>query len=174
LLDGRLRARLNLDIRKEAVMNANTIGATGEMGTPTTESHKEATEAASSLRSIWWFGLGAVAFAGAFTAQLVNSLVQRGKEVEPQLGSPLKKAEEGVSEALAGAGTRLKEFGGTLGRGAQKVETALEERIAAAFQSAQAPLRKEVQDLTQKVEELRAKLDQLQPKGQEPPENPGA
>jgi poly(hydroxyalkanoate) granule-associated protein len=156
-------------IRQEEIMNATTMGATGETGTPIAEIRKEAMQEANPLRSIWWFGLGAIAFAGAFSAQLVSSLVQRGKEVEPRLSKPLKRAEEGVSGAITGAGTRLKELGGTVGRGAQKVEGAVEERIAAAFECAQAPLRKEVQDLTQKVEELRAKLDQFQAKAQEPP-----
>jgi polyhydroxyalkanoate synthesis regulator phasin len=149
-------------------MNATTVGAGTPAGTAETQGATKKGVIAP-LRGVWWFSLGAAAVAGAFVGNVVKTLVQRGKEVEPHISAPLKMGEGGVTEILSGAGTKLKGFSTTLGRGAQKVEGAVEERIAAVLERTQQPVRTEIQELAKKVEELAGKVAQLEAKGQEPP-----
>jgi len=143
------------------------IGGLGNVGTPTTEPQGAAGEKhgipSGGLHTLWWFGLGAVAAAGTLAATMGKNLVQRGKQVEPSLGQPFKKAEDTVSTLLTDTGTRLKEFGSTLGQQAQKAGSAIEEQMASVFERCQKPLRQEVQDLAKKVEELTQKIEKLQP-----------
>ncbi len=59
-------------------------------------------------RWIWHFDLGAAVLVGEQTARFVNAAVEKGKEVEPALMKPFRKAGDSVSEALDEVGTRLK------------------------------------------------------------------
>jgi len=146
-------------------METMSMGATGHVVSATTEGQgmKAARAVGRSIRGVWWFGIGAVAVGGALAGQLVRTLVQRGKEVEPSLAVPLKKV-EGVGEVITGAGSRLKEFGASIGESAHKVEGAMEERWAGLLARAQAPLRQEVEELNKKVSELTQKLEKYESK----------
>lgn len=148
-------------------MEATTMDAAGSSVPPAakteeTAAGKSAGVLLGALQGVWWFSLGTLAVAGEQTGRLVNLLVQRGKEAEPSLRGPLKKAEGGVTTALSDAGTQLKKLGKSLGRGAGKVEGVLDERVAALLAQREAPLRQEMQDLAKKVEDLTGKLEQLQ------------
>lgn len=149
-------------------MNTLTAEVPANVGTQPAEGQgTTANVVGRSLRGIWWFGIGAVAVGGALAGQLIKTLVERGKEVEPRLAAPLKKVDT-VGEVFAGAGTRLKGFGTSLGESAQKMEGALEEHLANLLACTQAPLRQEVQQLTKKVEELTNKIAQFESKPPEP------
>ena len=154
-------------------MNATTIGASAA-GVPAGETQRATVTrtVGQSLRGVWWFGLGAAAVVGAFAGTIVKTLVERGKQVEPQVSAPLKMAEGGVTEMFTGAGSKIKELGSNIGRGAQKVEGAFEERIAAVLERTQQPLRNEIQELAKKVEELSGKVAKLESKEEAPPQLP--
>jgi poly(hydroxyalkanoate) granule-associated protein len=146
-------------------METMSMEATGNVaaGIPEGQGMKAARAVGRSVRGVWWFGIGAVAVGGALAGQLIRTLVERGKQVEPRLAVPLKKV-EGVGDVLSEAGTRLKGLGTSLGESAQKMEGAVEERFAGLLARTQAPLRQEVQELTKKVDELTRKLDQYEAK----------
>jgi hypothetical protein len=59
-------------------------------------------------RWVWHFDLGATVLVGEQTARFVKAAVERGKEIEPSLIKPFRKAGDSVNEALDEAGTRLK------------------------------------------------------------------
>ncbi len=61
-------------------------------------------------RWIWHFDLGAAVLAGEQTARFVKTAVKKGKEVEPTLLKPFRKAGDSVSDALGEVGTRLKKI----------------------------------------------------------------
>ncbi len=61
-------------------------------------------------RWIFHFDIGAAALVGEQTARFVNAAVAKGKEVEPALMKPFRKAGDSVSEALGEMGTHLKEI----------------------------------------------------------------
>jgi poly(hydroxyalkanoate) granule-associated protein len=116
---------------------------------------------AGLLRGVWWLGLGTVVVVGEQTGRLVTALVERGREVEPAVIEPLKKAQGGVSAAVGEAGAGLKELRKKIGRGAEKIEAVLDERIAAALERTEAPLREEVGNLASAVDQLTKKVEQL-------------
>jgi len=79
-------------------------------------------------RGIWWTGLGLGAVVAEQTGHLVDALVKKGQQVEPNIFEAGKKAGHGVGEAAGGVGGRIKEFAGKIGK-----ETAgLDEKVAAA------------------------------------------
>jgi hypothetical protein len=59
-------------------------------------------------RWIWHFDLGAAVLVGEQTTRFVKAAVEKGKEVEPALIKPFRKAGENVSEAIGEVGTRIK------------------------------------------------------------------
>jgi hypothetical protein len=102
---------------------------------------------------IWHFELGAAVLVGEQTARFVKAAVERGKEVEPSVTKPFRKAEESVSEALGDVGTRLK--------GMAKPAPANED------------LRLELRELSSRIDGLTQRIEGLQAKEDaEGPRNP--
>lgn len=150
-------------------MEATTAGISGTPGMPAIEVPRVETgttveSVLKALHHVWWFGLGLAVVTGEQAVKLARTAVDRGRSVEPSLKPPLQKAERGLSDALAGVGTRLKEVGSRLGKGAEAVESAMDERVAAALAHAGAPLMTQMEELKDRVEELTAKVESLQAK----------
>lgn len=104
------------------------------------------TKVGALLRWIWWFDLGVVAITGRQVVRLVNAVVEKGKEVEPTVVKPFKKAEGAVGDALSDLGSRVKTT------------------VKPTGPSDQETLRAELRDITAKVNELTDRIEGLQSK----------
>jgi polyhydroxyalkanoate synthesis regulator phasin len=116
--------------------------------------HSEDDERAYSLigtaiQQTWWLGLGLLATVGEQTSRVADALVQRGREVEPAVLKPVKRAASGVSEATESAGSRLRRMAGDLG----------DARIPSVLRGAARPTREEFDKLVEEMKELRARLE---------------
>ena len=116
-----------------------------------------------ALRHVWWAGLGLVAVAGEQSGQLLNALVEKGKQVEPTVVEHGKKAGKEVSEAVNDAGEKLKEFAAKIGRGAGAAEVALDDKVAAALVRIGFPTKAEIDSLSAKIDALSSRLEQMKP-----------
>lgn len=143
-------------------------GSAGMNETPSAAAKKVLQPVGAVLRGVWWFGLGTAVVAGEQAGKLVSALVEKGKEAEPSVREPLKKAADGAASALEDAGAKLKVMGKKLGEGAGKMEAALDQKIAAALERTEGPLRDEVRNLAAAVDQLTRKIEQLQTKRDKP------
>lgn len=100
------------------------------------------------VRWIWHFDLGAAVLVGEQTARFVKAAVEKGKEVEPSLTKPFKKAEDSVSGALGEVGARLKGI-------AKPVAPSEDKRLDAEVSELSA----RINELTQRIESLQARQD---------------
>jgi hypothetical protein len=97
-------------------MSTTTMDAVAQAGAPAAPVMKRLMQPVTDVfggiwgvgRWIWHFDLGATVLVGEQTARFVKAAVERGKEVEPSLIKPFRKAGESVNEALGEVGTRLK------------------------------------------------------------------
>lgn len=101
-------------------MNATTMDAAAQTSAPSTEALKPAIRRLAQLvtdvwggvsglaRWVWYFDLGAAVLVGEQAARFVGAAVEKGKEVEPNLTKPFRKAGDSVSGAIGEVGTRLK------------------------------------------------------------------
>lgn len=95
---------------------------------------------------VWRFDVGATVLIGEQTARFVKAAVDRGKEVEPSIIKPFKKAEHSVTGALDEVGERLKGIG------------------KAATPSTDNRLEVEVHELSERINELTQRIESLQVK----------
>jgi len=110
-------------------------------------------ELKESAHKIWLAGLGALSAAEEEGTKLFNRLVDRGKDFEAKGKVEVEKVKAKAEEVKSKAEATFEEWTGKL-----------DERLAAILQKMGVPTRDEIHTLTQKVEELTAKLEQLKPK----------
>lgn len=117
-----------------------------ETNTTQTNSKKLQDELAESAHRIWLAGLGALAAAEQEGTKVFNRLVDRGKEVESRGKQQFQDARGRAENAWSGMGDKV------------------DEKVTAALHRLGVPTREEIQDLTRRVEELNAKVEQLRPR----------
>ena len=117
-----------------------------ETNTQTTSGKKLQDELAESAHRIWLAGLGALAAAEQEGAKVFNRLVDRGKEVESRGKQQFQEARGRAESAWSGMGDKV------------------DEKVNAALHRLGVPTREEIQELTRRVEELNAKIEQLRPR----------
>jgi poly(hydroxyalkanoate) granule-associated protein len=113
-------------------------------------------ELADSAHRIWLAGLGALAAAQEEGSKVFDRLVERGKDVESKGKDQAGKARETVREKAETAWST--------------VGDRFDDTLTSALSRLGVPSREEIRNLTQKIEELNAKVEQLkQPRPAAPP-----
>src|SRR6476660_713990 len=114
-------------------------------------------ELMESAHRIWLAGLGALATAEAEGTEMFSRLVERGKDVEARgkdaAADWKEQAKSKVEDAKSQAGNAWSGLG-------DKVD----ETLTTALHRMGVPTREEIRSLTQKIEELNAKVEQLKPR----------
>lgn len=114
-----------------------------------------------SAHLIWLAGLGAFAKLSAEGGKLFEALVEEGEKME-------KRTREAAAGALDAAREQTDEVRGKVADTWDKVEQIFEDRLARALGQLGVPDREEVQELTQRIDALQARLDELR-RAFEPP-----
>lgn len=113
---------------------------------------KEArSELKESAQRIWLAGLGALAVAEEEGGKMFNTLVERGQEWE-------SRGKERVDEVRSKARSTVRS---RVGDRVDELEDLLDERISSAMERFGVPSRREIRDLSDRVEELTAKIEAL-------------
>jgi poly(hydroxyalkanoate) granule-associated protein len=106
---------------------------------------------------IWLAGLGALAAAEEEGTKLFSRLVDRGRDVESrgkvEVDKVVDKASDVVEKAKSKAGSTWEDLG-----------SKVDETITSALHRLGVPTREEIRNLTQRVEELNAKVELLRPR----------
>jgi len=111
-------------------------------------------EVAQSAQKIWLAGIGALATAEEEGSKLFNSLVKKGETYEARGKQRVEEVKARVEEVVGKAeGSFEKSF--------EKLGGAFDEKVAEAIQRLGVPSRNEIAKLTKSVEELTVKVDQL-------------
>lgn len=126
-------------------------------------------EIKESVHRIWLAGLGALAVAEEEGGKVFSRLVDRGRDVEAkgkvEVDKMKTEAERFNERVKAKAEGAFENWGDKL-----------DEKLSAALRRLGVPTREEIRNLTQKVEELNAKIEQLKPRvtpAGAPPAEPG-
>jgi poly(hydroxyalkanoate) granule-associated protein len=110
-----------------------------------------------SAHKIWLAGLGALAAAEKEGAKVFNRLVERGREVESKGKVDFKEQVDNAKVQVDKAKAKVE--------GAVEDWTAkLDEAVTSTLHRLGVPTREEIRTLTQRVEELNAKVEQLKPR----------
>lgn len=120
-----------------------------------------ATPVLSILHQVWLAGLGAATLAGKEAATLVNTLVEKGKEVEPAVIERSKQMGAELSGAAQEVGTRVKDLAAKVGKRAEAAEAMLDERVRAGLERMGYATREDFQALNAKLDALTAKIEEL-------------
>ncbi len=125
--------------------------------TTTTNEKKPQDELKESAYRIWLAGLGALAAASEEGAKAFNRLVDRGRDAESKSKDEFKaqadKAKEQFDRAKGKAEGQWDEWG-----------EKLDEVLTRSLHRLGVPTRDEIRTLTQRVEELTAKVESLKPR----------
>jgi poly(hydroxyalkanoate) granule-associated protein len=128
-----------------------------ETTTTTTEKNLQ-DDLKESAHRIWLAGLGALAAAGEEGSKAFNRLVDRGRDMESRSKDEVKvqadKAREQFDKAKDKAEGQWEEW-----------STKLDEALTRSLHRLGVPTRDEIRTLTQRVEELTAKVEGLKPRG---------
>ena len=108
-------------------------------------------ELLESAEKVWLAGLGALATAEEEGGKAFKTLVHKGERYQKSLEKPVKKAKKTVE------GT-VKDVRGRAGKTWKKVEDAFDHQVTMALHRLGVPTRKEIADLTRRVETLTRKL----------------
>lgn len=100
-----------------------------------------------TLRKAWWLGLGIFATVGEQTARVADALVQKGRDVEPSVVSPIKR----VAGGLSNIAQKPRELG-------QRTSAALTTIAGAQPSEATTPTREQFEKLAEEVRTLRQRL----------------
>jgi poly(hydroxyalkanoate) granule-associated protein len=110
-----------------------------------------------SAHRIWLAGLGALAAAEQEGTKMFNRLVDRGRDVEVRGKGDFKeqvdRAKTQVDQARTKVSDTVEAWGGKL-----------DEAVTNALHRLGVPTREEIRTLTQRVEELNAKVEMLKPR----------
>ena len=126
----------------------------------TTETRQEKTvqeDLKESAHRIWLAGLGALAAAEQEGTKMFNRLVDRGRDFEAKGRTEAKDQYDKAREQFDKAKGQAKD---TLDNVGEKVD----EMVTAALHRLGVPTREEIHTLTQRVEELNAKVEALKPR----------
>ena len=114
-------------------------------------------------RKVWLAGLGALAVAEQEGGKLFGQLVDKGTDLEkrgkPVVDKLVKQATDRAADVRKKAGSRVEKVGDDAKAGWSKVESAVDEKVTAALHRMGIPTRKEIEELSKRVETLTAKLD---------------
>ena len=113
------------------------------MSDTTDDAKKMQDETKDSAHRIWLAGLGAWAAASEEGGKLFQQLVERGKDLESRGKEEVDKAKVKAGEVFSEAGSKFDEI------------------LTSALHRMGVPSRDEIHTLTQRVEELTAKIEQL-------------
>ena len=123
----------------------------------TTETKTAQDELKESVHRIWLAGLGALAAAEEEGAKLFSRLVDRGRDVESrgkvEVDRVKAEAEKFGSQVKSKAESAFENWGGKF-----------DETLTSALHRLGVPTRDEIRNLTQRVEELNGKIEQLKPR----------
>jgi poly(hydroxyalkanoate) granule-associated protein len=125
------------------------------METKTTETQEKGTQEdiKESVHRIWLAGLGALAAAEEEGSKLFSRLVDRGRDVETKGKVEVEKVKAEVDKMKTKAESAFENWG-----------EKFDEKLTAALHRLGVPTRDEIRNLTQRVEELNAKIEQLKPR----------
>jgi poly(hydroxyalkanoate) granule-associated protein len=118
-----------------------------------------------TVRGVWLAGLGLIATLGEQTRRQLTALVDKGKQVEPSISGGLRKAGQQVGSAAQAVGTRVKSVALYP---AQVAEASLEYRIHSALDRIGVPTKEEINSLSEKLDKLAARFEQLQKNAKKP------
>ncbi len=110
-------------------------------------------EVRESAHKIWLAGLGALAVAGEEGKALFRTLVEKGEEVEERSRTQVGKVKGKVQDAKANVGILW-----------ERVQDGFDEQVATALHRLGVPTRKEIGNLTKKVEELTKSIEKARAK----------
>lgn len=105
-------------------------------------------------RQVWLAGLGALAKAEKEGNKLLDTLVQRGEELEAQA---MQKAEDAVEDLK----DRLGEVRESAVSNLNKLEKAFQKRVKRALHRLGAPNRDDIQDLARQVKVLQESIQEM-------------
>ena len=115
-----------------------------------------------SASKFWLAGLGAVVSAQEEGSKLFEELIDKGRDVESkgraQVEDELKDAKSRVKERVA---TVRQKVGDRVAEVGESVSDSFDERVSGVMGRLGVPTRDEIQTLAKKVEDLTAKLDEL-------------
>ncbi|MGB5159981.1 MAG: phasin family protein [Thermoanaerobaculia bacterium] len=114
-------------------------------------------EVAQSAQKIWLAGIGALATAEEEGSKLFNSLVKKGEGYEAQ-------GKQRVGDVRA----RVEQIVGQAEGSMERLGNALDEKVADAIKRLGVPSRDEIAQLTKSVEELTVKVDSLKATSRQP------
>jgi poly(hydroxyalkanoate) granule-associated protein len=123
----------------------------------TTETRNVQDELKDSVHRIWLAGLGALAAAEEEGVKLFSRLVDRGRDVESrgkvEVDRVKAEAEKLGAQVKSKAESAFENWGGKF-----------DETLTSALHRLGVPTRDEIRNLTQRVEELNAKVESLKPR----------
>lgn len=122
-------------------------------------------EIKESVHRIWLAGLGALAAAEEEGGKIFSRLVERGRDVESKGKVEVDKMKVDAERFKAKAESAFETWGDRF-----------DEKLTATLRRLGVPTREEIRNLTQKVEELNAKIELLKPRvtpAGAPPADPG-
>lgn len=109
-------------------------------------------ELRESAEKVWLAGLGAVATAEEEGGKAFKALVKKGQRYQKSLKKPVGDAKKTVEDTVS-------DVRGRAGKTWKKVEIAFDQQVTMALHRLGVPTRKEITDLTQRVETLTRKLE---------------
>jgi len=110
-------------------------------------------EIKDSVHRIWLAGLGALSAAEEEGGKIFSRLVERGRDVESKGKVEVDKVKAEVDKMKTKAESTFETWGDKF-----------DEKLTATLNRLGVPTRDEIRNLTQKVEELNAKIEQLKPR----------
>jgi poly(hydroxyalkanoate) granule-associated protein len=110
-------------------------------------------ELKDSVHRIWLAGLGALAAAEEEGGKIFSRLVDRGRDVESRGKVEVDKVKVEVDKFKTKAESTFENLG-----------EKFDEKLTSTLNRLGVPTRDEIRNLTQKVEELNAKIEQLKPR----------
>ncbi len=138
-------------------LEENIVDENQEIESKDDGSHMLSNKIKASARQIWLAGLGAYNKAEEDTGKFFEKLVKEGEEIENKTRSTVKKQIQAVEDTVEDVKTKAS---GTLG----KLESVFDERVSRALGRLGIPSKKDIDDLTQKVENLEKEIDALKAK----------
>lgn len=111
--------------------------------------------------NVWLAGLGALAAAGDEGEKLFRTLVARGKKVEKQVVPPMDRAGTRLRSTVEQVRSRASKSLGS-------IQSTIDDSVTATLHSLGVPTRKEIAELTRKVERLTRAVDGKGPGKAEP------
>jgi poly(hydroxyalkanoate) granule-associated protein len=114
-------------------------------------------ELKDSAHKIWLAGLGALAAAEKEGAKVFNRLVERGREVESKGKVDFKEQVDNAKVKVDQAKAKVEDV-------VEDWTAKLDEAVTSTLHRLGVPTREEIRTLTQRVEELNTKVEQLKPR----------